>query len=80
MRNKIKWTEGNVWRLVGVITYTDFKTARDFTLNNPHLCQQENDESKKIWDCITMQESLLRDRKSVFGRYINRFNKEKTHA
>lgn len=64
----------NNWQLIGKITYDEFKLIRkvlDAFLEIPN-----RSEMKEFWDWVVVDESLWRDRRSVYTRYYNKLKKE----
>ena len=65
----------NNWQLIGIITYDEFKLVRkvlDAFFQIPN-----RSEIKEFWDWVVVDESLWRDRRSLYSRYYNKLEKEK---
>lgn len=66
----------NNWQLQGPITYAEFVYIRTEILKRI----EEKRTEQPFWDFAVVSESLYRDRRSVFMKYVNRMKKEQEQA
>ena len=65
--------ELNNWQLLDRVTYAEFKASRDKI--NTIYASGDWMYNQEYWQNVTLNESLKRDRKSTFMRFLKQYNK-----